>query len=234
MTCSGNHGTPVYNTATTVVSITLGADIFNRTARTCYTEYAVFISAFFTCSSLALSFAGSTDVEAPFTLSVRVGIVTVHFCLKHSFVCREGFGCAISIGYNTCFSANNQTVISGTVRIPHSVGCQDIILILHLRIVRNIGSTDTAVIHPALCHPDTNGNLSKDVGFSNFCTCAGKRNYCIVMIVDIIFSLKTVCNLHTFEFPIVDIVKIDGGGYGVYICKVISNQVKPVNRACRK
>ena len=213
--------------------IAFSTEIFNGTACTSCTEYTICISGFSTCRSLALCFAGSTDMEAPFVLSVSVSIVTVHFCLKHSFVCREGFGCAISIGNDTCFSTNNQTVISGTVRIPHGVGGKNIIFVLFSRIVGDIVLTNTAVIHPTLCHPDANGKLSKNSSISNFCTCAGKCNYCIVMIVDIIFSLKTVCNLHTFEFPIVDIVKINGGGYGIYVCKVISNQVKPVNRACR-
>ncbi len=164
---------PIDNRTTTAVGVAIGrnafnrvfagcvrsvvfAEIFNRTASTCNTEHSVLISALCTGGCLALSIAGSANVEAPLILSVRVSIIAIHFCLNHSFVCREGFCCAVGICYNTCFSANYQSVISCTVRPPHCVWSQNVILILFSRIIGNVILTDTAIIQPALCHPDTN------------------------------------------------------------------------------
>ena len=224
-----NESAPFKNRTAAVVGIAFMSEIFNSSACAANTEYAVFISGFSAGCSFALCSSGSADMEAPFVLSVCIGIITVHFGLDYSFVCRESCSSAVSISYNTCFCADYKSVISGTVGIPHSMGGKDIIFILFCRIVGNIVFADAAVVHPAFCHPDSDRKFCKNSGICNFFTGAGKGNYRIVMFIDIIFSLETGSNFHAFKFPIIDVVKIDSGGNGFYGFKVICNKIYPIN-----
>ena len=232
MTGSRDNCTPIYYRTTSIMSITFATNIFYRTTSASYTEYTIFISTFCTCRSLTLSNTGCADMEAPLTLSVCICIVTVHFCLKNCILCRESHCCSVNKCYKTSFSTNNKSIVSCTVGIPHSMRCQNIILILFCRIVRNIILTNTAVIKPTFCIPNANRKTCKYCCFFNFCAYACKCNYCIVMVVDIILSLEAVSNFHTLKFPSVDIVKIDSCCYRINRCKIISNDINPVDRTC--
>ena len=234
MTQCGDGGTPFDNRAATVVGITLCFKIFNRSACATDTEYAVFISAFRTSRSFALCGSGGTDVEAPFALSVGIGVITVHFGLNDSLVCREGHRATVSKGNKTCFSAYNESVVSGTIGVPHSMRSQNVIFILFCGIIGNVIFTDTAVIHPTPCHPNTNGKLSKDSRVSNFRSGTSKGNNRIVMVVNIILCLEAIGNFHAFQFPRIDIVKIDRRGNGLNGRKVICDNIEPIDRAGRQ
>ena len=235
MTKCRNGSTPVdYGTAAIMI-ITLSSKIFNRTACASYTEYAIFISAFSTCRSLTLSLTGSTDMETPLSLSIHISIITVHFCLNNSFIRRESHNRTISIGNKTCLGRNYQSIISCTIGIPHCMRSQDIILILLLGIIGNIILTNSAVIHPALCHPDTYRQFSKNGRVRNlFTVYTRKRNNGIIMSIYIILSRKSVSNLHTLQFPIIYIIKINCSSNRINVCKIISNQAYPIEGACRQ
>ena len=215
------------------MSIAFSPEIFDRTTSASGAEGTTNIAGLGTSCSFILSFASGTDVEAPLILPVSVRVIAVHFSLNHGFVCREGDGATVNIGYNACLSSNSQSVVSGTIRIPHSVRSQNPILILHFRVIGNIVLSDTAVIHPTLCHPDANRQFGEDCCVNNFFTGTSKGDNCIIMVVDIVFSLETISNLHTLQFPIIDIVKINGNGHGINLCKIISNHIEPENRTCR-
>ena len=227
---SRNHSAPVDHRAATCVSVTLSTQILNRATSTANTEGTVLITGLGAGGSLALSSAGSADVEAPLTLLVGIGVVTVHFCLNDSLICGEGHGAAIGIGNNTGLSADDQTIISGAIGVPHGVGSQDPVLILLGRVIGNVILTDTAVIHPALCHPNADGQLCQNVGIDNFRTGAGKGNDRIVVAVYIVLSSEAISDFHAFQFPIINIIQVNGSGNGINACQVISNQVHPVQR----
>ena len=125
-----NGSAPVDDGATTIVSVTLGTQVLHRAAGAADTEHTAGVAALGAGGSLILSLASSMDVETPLALFVCITVVPVHFGLNHSFVCGEGHGAAIDISDNAGFSANNQSVISGTIGIPHSMGSQNVVFIL--------------------------------------------------------------------------------------------------------
>ena len=234
VSCSGNDSTPINYRTATIMGITLCSEIFNRTTSASNTEYTIFISAFCACRSFALCSTGSAYMEAPLALSVSVRVITIHFCLKYSFICRESNGCTINISNKTRFGTNHKSVISCTIGIPHSMRSKDIIPILHRGIVRNVIFTYTAIICPAIRHPDTNRKLSKESSIRYFGSCASKGNNRIIMAVDIIFRFKSISNFHAFQFPFIDIVKINGRSNGLDRRNIISNKIEPIYRACRQ
>ena len=228
----GNNSTPINHRTAAIVSITLSAKVLNRTACTTDTEYTTSVTGVGTGSSQILRITGGVNMEAPLALSVNIGVVAIHFGLNHSFIGREGHDAAIQEGHNTCFSTNYQSIVSSAVGVPHSMRSQNVVLVLLTGIIGNIILTDAAVIQPTLCSPNTNGQLSQDSGISNLIADAGKGDHCVIMDVYVVFSLEAISNFHAFQFPIVDIVKIDGGSHRLDFCQVISNEIHPVDRIC--
>ena len=229
MTSCRNNSPPVNNRSTAIVCVTLESYIFDRTAGTSNTEHTVLVSILSTGRSQVHSISGSTDVETPLTLSVSISIIAIHFGLNNCLICRESHRSTISESYKTCFGTYNQSIVSRAVRIPHSMGGQDVILILHFEIIGNIILTDTAVIHPTLRHPDTYGQPRKNICVGNIIAFACKGDYRIIMGINVVFSFKSIRDFHPLKFPIVYIVQVDCGGYRIDICKIISNQIHKID-----
>ena len=234
MTQCRNNGTPINDRTTTIMCITLHSKIFDRTACATHTESASDVTWRCTSCIFILRFACCTNMEAPLILSVSVRVVTVHFRLNNSFICGECHCTAIGIYYKTSLSRNYHSIISCTIGIPHGMRSQDIIFILHFRIIGNVVLADTAIIQPALRRPNTNRKFSKDIGISNLRSSTSESDYRIIMAVNVIFSLKSVSHFHAFQLPRIYIIKINGSCNRIYICQVISNQAYPVNRTCRQ
>ena len=224
-----NSSAPLNYGTASIVGVTFVSEVLNRTAGTTNTEHTTGIAGGGAGSSQILSLAGGMNMEAPLVLSVCVCVIAIHFGLNHSFICREGDGATIHVGHDASFSANDQTVVSGAVGIPHGVGGQDVVLILLGGIIGDVVLANTAVIKPALCSPNTDRQLSQDGGIGNLGASAGKGDHGVIVFVDVILGLETVSDFHAFQFPIIDIVKIDGGSHGINRCQIVGDQVEPVN-----
>ena len=232
MSLCGNCGSPIDYRTATCVCVTNMIITFNCVTSTAYAENSVSITRFGTCSSLAYRLACFMNVEASLILievciTCILGVtITVKFGCYYIFVRRECAFSSVGIGNKTCICIYNNLNLEHTVRKPHAVRSHSKIFILLSRVILNHTKSNIFRVKVRLCHPNTNRKLCKNVCCSfNLVKNSLDSNFSIVITINSIGCLKSVCNIHTLKFPLVNLVKIDISCNFINLSNIISNKI---------
>ncbi len=201
-------------------------------------ESSAGVACFGAGGSLIGCFAGNTKVETCLVLiEVRIAVVcnvTVTVELSGNIKCTGGEGrlCPIGVGHNAFVGIGNNMDNKYAIGEPHGIGSQNIILVLFPLIVGNISAGNIIGIQIGVGNINTHRQLCEDIAACiDLIAVTGDGKHQVGVCINRVGCLKAIGCGHAFQFPLIEVVQVDLGGYTLNLTDIISDQVEVHHRA---